>query len=390
MNYATQVTSDDLAGYRSAEDVQRSRRLRIGLAILAVLLVLGYVGYRMFAGGADDAPKTQQTQTVSVALVQPQAVTRMINGTGTLAARRDMPVGVVGEGGKVERVLVEPGQWVQAGQPLAVIERSVQTQELASLTANIEVARADARLAQQDLDRARALLPNGFVSKADIDRKTASRDAAAARVNVAVAQLNQSRARVGRLDVRAPAAGLVLTRSVEPGQIVSGGSGVLFRIAQGGEMELQAKLSEADLAGLRAGARAIVTPVGADRTFDGTVWQISPVVDPQSRLGMARIALPYNAALRPGGFANVEVVAGTINAPLMPESAIQSDKQGSYVYLVNKAGKIERRSVTVGDMTQGGLPVLGGLNPGDRVVLYAGGFVNPGETVTVKVASGTR
>ncbi len=335
-------------------------------------------------------PAAQQAQTVTVAVIKPQQIDRLVNGTGTLAARRDMPVGVVGEGGRVERVLVEPGQWVRAGQTLAVIERSVQAQELASLAASIEVARADARLAQQDLDRARQLLPNGFVSKADIDRKTATRDAAAARVNVTVAQLNQARARVGRLDVRAPAAGLVLTRAVEPGQIVSGGSGVLFRIAQGGEMELQARLSEADLANIKVGTRAAVRPVGSARSFEGTVWQISPVVDPQTRLGTARIALPYDPALRPGGFAGVDVRAGTISAPLLPESAIQSDNQGNYVYLVNKAGKVERRTVQTGDMSADGLPVTSGLNAGDRVVLFAGGFVNPGETVKVKVAGTDR
>lgn len=393
MNYAPPLSSadrpddspDDGPG---DEALARRRRSRILLATLLALLVLGYVGYRLFvSGSAGDKPAAPQAQTVSVAVIAPQSVTRAVNGTGTLAARRDMPVGVVGEGGRIERVLVEPGQWVSAGQTLAVIERSVQAQELQSLAASIAVARADARLAQQDLERARALLPNGFVAKADIDRRTAARDAAVARVNVAVAQLNQSRARVGRLDVRAPAAGLVLTRSVEPGQIVSGGSGVLFRIAQGGQMELLARLNEADLAAIRPGAAATVRPTGATAAFAGTVWQISPVIDPQTRQGTARIALPYHEALRPGGFASVEVAAGTIRAPLLPESAIQSDRQGAYAYVVDQGGKVRRRAVEVGEMTAAGLPVLAGLNAGDRVVLYAGGFLNVGETVRVKVAS---
>src|SRR3546814_10799959 len=73
---------------------------------------------------------------------------------------------------------------------------------------------------------------------------TATRDAAVARVNVAKASLAETQARNGRLDIRAPAAGLVLTRDVEPGQIVSAGSGVLFRVALGGQMEMQAKLAE--------------------------------------------------------------------------------------------------------------------------------------------------
>src|SRR3546814_19066005 len=71
----------------------------------------------------------------------------------------------------------------------------------------IEVAKAEAALAQNELDRALALVDRGFVSKADVERKTAARDAANARVRVAQAQLGETRARIGRLDVRAPASG---------------------------------------------------------------------------------------------------------------------------------------------------------------------------------------
>src|SRR3546814_10880569 len=92
-----------------------------------------------------------------------------------------MPVGVAGEGGMVARVLVDAGDWVNAGQTLAVIERSVQAQQAQQLAAQIDVARADAALAQSELERAQSLVSRGFVSKADIDRKTATRDAARAR-----------------------------------------------------------------------------------------------------------------------------------------------------------------------------------------------------------------
>jgi RND family efflux transporter MFP subunit len=277
---------------------------------------------------------------------------------------------------------------VGAGQILATIERSVQAQQLAQLAASVEVARADARLAQSNLDRARALVADGFVSKADIDQKTATRDAAAARVNVAIAQLNQMRAQVGRLDIRAPEAGLVLTRKIEPGQVVGGGSGVLFRIARGGEMELQAMLSEAELAQVRAGTMAKVTPVGLTQSFEGRVWQVAPVIDESSRQGIARIALPYNPALRPGGFANVEIAMERVNAAVLPESAVQSDQKGSYVYIVGKDDKVERRDVTTGAVTARGIAITRGLSGTERVVLYAGGFLTPGETVKTRPANG--
>src|SRR3546814_580750 len=122
--------------------------------------------------------------------------------------------------------------------------------------------------------RAQALVGRGFISKADIDRKTATRDAARARVDVAIAQVRESVAREGRLDIRAPEAGLVLTRDVGPGQIVGSGSGVLFRVAKGGEMEMLAKVSEGDLSHVADGMTARVTPVGSQQSFMGRVWQV--------------------------------------------------------------------------------------------------------------------
>ena len=354
-----------------------------GLAVVALLLAVFFLrgGEEKPAGGIADAKGAAAAPTVTVAVPGRQSVERTISATGTLAARREMPIGVAGEGGQVVRVLVEPGQWVGAGQTLAVIDRSVQTQTNAQLAAQINVARADARLAQQELVRAQSLVSRGFVSKADVDRRIATRDAANARVRVAEAALAESRARTGRLDIRAPAAGLVLTRDVEPGQVVSGGSGVLFRMAKGGEMELLAQLSESDLVSIPVGSPAHVTPVGTTQKFTGSVWQVSPVINEQSRQGVARVALAYNPALRPGGFASVDIVAGAQQAPVLPESAILSDEKGNYVYIVDQRNKVVRRPVQTGPVTPAGIAVVQGLTGNERVVLRAGGFLNPGETV---------
>ena len=310
-----------------------------------------------------------------------ESVSRTIAATGTLAARVDMPVGIAGEGGMVASVLVQPGQWVRAGQTLAVIERSVQSQQARQLAAQVDVARADAALAKNEYDRSAALVGRGFVSKADLDRKRAALDAANARVRVAQATLAETRARIGRLDVRSPAAGLVLERNVEPGQIVSPGSGALFRVARGGEMELRAQLSESDLVQLNTGAPASVTPVGSAQSFTGSVWQISPIVNQENRQGIARVALAYDPSLRPGGFASVDIVAGSQEAPVLPVSAILSDNDGNYVYVVDKDNRAQRRAVKTGTVSSVGIAVVEGLNGNEMVVLRAGGFLNPGDKV---------
>jgi HlyD family secretion protein len=362
---------------------RRRKRIIIVAAIVAILVLIGVVmltgrGEKAAAPGGDAG---QQLPAVSVVVPGRQDIPALISATGSLGARRDMPVGVPGEGGRIERVLVEPGQWVRAGQVLATIDRSVQVQTAAQLAAQIEVARADMRLAQNQLDRAQRLVGRGFVSQADLDQKRATRDAAAARVRVAEAQLGATRAQIGRLDVRAPTAGLVLSRSVEAGQVVGAGSPALFRIAANGEMELLARLPQTDLARLNVGVPAAVTPVGSATAYQGTIWQISPIIDPQTRQGVARVLVPYNRELRPGGFAAVSIRAGSTTAPLLPESAVLTDDAGQYVLIVGPNNTVQRRGVRIADVTDHGVVIGQGLSGNERVVESAGAFLNPGERI---------
>lgn len=373
-------SSIDPASYTELDEA-RSRRRRIAiivgvLAIVAALTIAYLVMHKKKAPVATDT-----SPSVTVIVPGRHEVTTEIPAVGNITARRDMPVGVAGEGGMVRTVLVEPGTWVAAGQVLAIVDRSVQVQQAAALAASIRQARADAELARSNLERAKALVSHGFVSKADIDTKQAALDGANARVAVAEAQLRQQRAAIGRLDIRAPMAGLVLTRNVEAGQVVGGGSGALFRIAANGKMELQARLAEADLARVHVGSPASVTPVGTTLKVSGVVWQISPIIDPTTRQGVARIELPYNPALRPGGFAAAEISGGRGEAPLLPESAVQSDEKGNYVYLVGSDNKVVRRDVKIGDVDERGVTILSGLTGSERIVATAGAFLNPGDKI---------
>ena len=367
------------------EDRRSRRRIWLGIAAAAVALIaLWFLLHR----GGNEAATTQKDQAPTVSVIAPGTTTieGRINATGTLAARREMPVGAVGEGGQVREVYVDAGDWVRAGQVMAVIDRSVQMQQQSGQSAQIQVAEADARLAQANLDRALKLVDRGFISKADVDRLTATRDAANARIRVARASLGQLQAQTARLNIVAPASGLVLERKIEKGQVVSGGSGVLFRIAKDGEMEVKAMLGEVDIAKVTAGVNAQITPVGSDKAFTGQVWQVSPVIDASSRQGMARVALAYAPELKPGGFASVVIVAGSVVAPMLPDSAILSDNTGSYVYVVGKNNKVERRNVKTGMITDSGIAIVSGLTGSERVVLRAGGFLNPGESVNPVVA----
>lgn len=384
MNYQVGGLSGDTVLIEGPEDDGTRRRRRILVFALVAIALLAIGAFFLTRGG--EAPQqasaaSDQAPRVTVVVPGRAALGRTINANGTLAARREMPVGVAGEGGMVTRVLVEPGQWVQAGQVLALVDRSVQTQTAQSLAAQVNVAQADLTLAQAELQRAQQLVDRGFISQADVQRRIATRDAAAARLKVAAASAAEQRARNQRLDIRAPAAGLVLTRQVEPGQIISSASGTLFRMAKGGELEMRAQLPEDDLAALPVGARAMVKPVGSDRAFEGQIWQISPVIDTQTRQGIARIALRYDPALRPGGFASAVITGGGVSMPGLPQSAILSDEKGNFVYVADKDNIVRRRDVRLGSVSDDSVAIASGLDGSERVVVSAGAFLNPGQKI---------
>jgi RND family efflux transporter MFP subunit len=388
MNRETSIRSSDTL---VVTDRRKKRRYVIIGAVIALALVALALALMMRSVSGTSEPQAAagakgagQVPTVSVIVPGRTQVAGSIVASGPLGAKRDQPVGIAGQGGRVVRVLVDAGSWVRAGQVLATIDRSVQSQQAAQLAAQVEAARANAALAQSNYERALALKDRGFVSKAEIDSKKATRDAAFAQVRVAQAQLGATRAEIGRLNVTAPASGLILARNIEVGQVVSPGSGALFRLAEGGQMEMRAQLSQQDLSQVHVGMPASVTPVGSDNSLTGTVWQVAPVIDPQTRLGEVRIAIPYNSVIRPGGFAEARISGGSVSAPLLPQSAVLSDEKGNYVYVVNGKNEVERRAIKIGSVDDNGVTIAEGLSGNEAVVLSAGPFLNPGQKVNPK------
>ena len=136
MNLETNFTrqADGLLSSDEQELAQKSRRRKILMGVGAIILLAIILGARLMGGsGKPGAGADAGRQAPRVTVIVPGArdVESMISATGSLAARRDMPVGVVGEGGMVRQVLVDAGSWVRQGQVLAIVDRQVQAQQAA-------------------------------------------------------------------------------------------------------------------------------------------------------------------------------------------------------------------------------------------------------------------
>ena len=381
MHQRLDVTQDDAAEVRTG----RRRKWIIAAVVLVVVAIAALVVLRGqsedAAPAAGEADAESTAPRVTVIVPQNEDVAGNVRVTGSIAATRDSPVGVQGSGGKVVSVTVKEGDYVRKGQVLARIDSSVQVQQVAQLRGSVEQARADLKLAESNLERAQALTERGFISTADIEQRQATRDSAAARVTVATAQLRASEAQLSQLSVTAPEAGLILTRAVEAGQVVGPGSGALFRIAQGGRMELRAVIAEQDLARIDTGMGAAISVVGSDDVHRGTVTMVDPIIDPQSRQGQARIAVAAADGIRPGAFATATIETGSTSRPVLPESAVLGDVGDSYVYVVKADQTVVRQTVTVGSVSNRGVVIESGLQGGERVVESAGAFLNEGDKI---------
>jgi HlyD family secretion protein len=319
--------------------------------------------------------------TVSVTQVGVSNVPTTVSIIGTIAARYDMPIGVEGDAGRIAAIYVEAGDHVKRGQVLARLNVSVLEPQVANLEAALEQARAEAELADAEYHRAQAVGASGALSAEETQRRKSAGVTAAAKVKVAAAQLAEAQARLARAAVRAPADGIILTRNVEVGQTATPGGEALFRLSERGEVELRGQVAEQDLPLLKVGQLVNVRLTGTAHVYEGHVRLLGAVIDPQTRLGMARVELTPDPNLRPGAFARAEVTVSNADRAVLPQTAVLTDDKGSYVLIVNAQHKIERRSVHVSGMVQNGVTIADGISGKEQVVATAGAFLQEGELV---------
>jgi len=361
------------------------RRWKWTVGAVAGLLILA-LAWKLMGGG----PKAHSTLAerggvplVSVIVPGQQSVISSVSFTGAIAARYDMPIANEGDTGRIVAVYVEAGDHVKRGQLLAKIDDSVMVQQVNRLAASLEQAQAQAALSAAEYRRAQGVEAAGALSAEDIEKRRATAVTDAANVKVVAAQLAEARARLARTHITAPVEGTVLTRKAEAGQIANPGGEVLFRVASGGEVEMRGQIAEQDLAQVKTGQTATVYLTGIDRPFTGQVRLLGAIIDPQTRLGDIRIQLKPDPALRPGAFARAVVAVNKAQRPVLPQTAVMADGNGSYVLIVNSAGKVERRAVRVSGTTGTGVIIAEGIAGSERVVATAGGFLRDGEAVKI-------
>jgi RND family efflux transporter MFP subunit len=325
------------------------------------------------------AQKASAGQTVTVATATLTAMPRVVTASGNISAWEEVPVGAETGGLAATNVYVDEGSYVRQGQPLVQMNDALLQAQLRQQQAAVQTAEANAARDQAALGRAQELKEKGFLSQASLDTALANQRASDAGLASARASLSETRTRLSQATLRAPVAGLIISRSVTRGQIIQPGT-ELFRMVRDGRLELDAQVPETDLGLIRAGQSATISSDQGQAT--GAVRIVTPQVDATTRLGVARIALSGVSGLRPGMFARAQIDVGSQPTIVVPTASVLYRENRSGVYVVGANNQVRFTPVTVlargADQTS-----VSGLQEGARVVVQGAGFLGDGDRVTI-------
>jgi HlyD family secretion protein len=325
--------------------------------------------------------EADQALSVRVVRVESRPLSGALAASGDLVAREEAAVLPEVTGFRVARVLVDEGQYVKRGQTLAQLDGDLIGAQLAQQNALAAQAKVQAEQAEAEAARVAGLDKQGVLSEEQVQQRRFQARAARANAEAQAAAARDVKTRAGKLAVAAPVSGLVLQRTVRPGDISTVGSGdPWFRIAENGEIELAAQLSSTDLPKVRPGQAAQVEVPGGIRV-SGVVRLVSPQIDPQTKLGEVRVRLPVRADIRAGGFGRAVFSGAGAEALVVPETAIRYDAAGASVVVVGEDDRVRRTMVQTGQRAGGMVQLVKGPPAGTRIVAAAGAFLLDGDKV---------
>jgi HlyD family secretion protein len=352
----------------------------------------------------------QKAKPPTVTVTEARRITFVDNVlvTGSLVAREEVMVGPEVDGYRLTGLLAEEGDHVEAGQVLAKLSREILEAQLAQNTASAaraqaamdqvrnQIVESEATLRQNEdsFNRVKPLRESGVASQATFDDRDAAFRTARARLAaqreglklaeaeqlLIRAQRQELEVKLGRTEIKTPAAGLVSRRMARLGSVSSSSAEALFRIIKDGEIELDAEVPEFYMTKLKAGQRALVEIAGAgERT--GTIRLVSSEVNPSSRLGRVRIFLGNAPELRIGTFAKAMIDAGQRDAVGVPSTAVLYLNDSATVLAVID-DKVRERAVKAGLLAGDSVEIKEGLKEGDVVVMRAGSLLRSGDAIT--------
>ena len=339
---------------------------------LLILLVSAPLVTACARGGAAP-PAASDVVSVRVAPVDTERLAPPVAATGVLAAKEEVALGFK-VGGVIARVLVDEGRAVRAGDTLAVLD-------LSEIDAGVTRARSGAEKAERDLVRARRLYSDSVATLEQLQNAETGRDIAAAELETVT--FNRRYA-----VIVAPAAGVILRRNAEPGQLIQAGTPILTLGTRTRGVVMRVALADRDVVRVQRGDRAVVRfDALPDVVLEGTTTEIGVAADPLTGTYRVEITLPGAARLASGLVGQVEIRARAAAAvSLVPvEAVLEADGPRATVFTLSADGQhAERRSVRIAFLSGDRVAIVAGLEGVRWVVTDGAAYLDDGAAVKVQ------
>lgn len=316
----------------------------------------------------DAAGKTPPSPPVKLPLVVAEEVPspEVLTLTGLIAADQRSEV-TADTQGKVIAVLVERGQRVKMGQ--AVVQLDVRSAALSAreAQANLEAARAQKQLAEEECKRAQTLLDKGAITRSEYDRQRTQCTSTLQQVSAAQARADMFSKSVSDGLVRAPFDGQVTEKSVAPGEWVAPGR-TLFTLVDDDPLRIELSVPEAAVRAIQSGQKVELSAVAQPgKTYSATVSRVGGEIG-RTRALIVEATLDPQKDLVPGMFAEAHVTIGQTPRPVLPAEAVVKRGKVWHAFVAVK-GELQDRIVQVGPAAASGqVSILQGVNKGDKVV----------------------
>ncbi|HET7202544.1 MAG TPA: efflux RND transporter periplasmic adaptor subunit [Steroidobacteraceae bacterium] len=267
--------------------------------------------------------------------------------------------------GRVAEVYVDVDDEVREGQLLMKLRATEQVAGLGQAQAALAAANARDAQARAQFDRIRDMYERKVVARTTYDEAVTARDAAAANLDAARAALESAREGVAYTELRAPYAGTITAKRVQPGEAVGPGT-PLLTVASFGALRVVAEVPQSVAKDVRALGKANVY-LGDERIAAERVT-LFPSADPMSSTFRARAELPSTVSgVAPGMYAKVGFATGESSRVMIPRSAVVERSELRSVYVVGEDGRVSLRQVRLGRSLGGEVEVIAGLAEGERI-----------------------
>lgn len=317
--------------------------------------------------GPEATAKSLPPVSVTVAAVENHGLTATEEVVGTVRAKLRTAVEAK-LGGRIEALLVVPGQAVRQGETLASLDAR-------ETKARLDSAQAVRDQAAQDLDRIRKLVKDGAATASELD-------AVQAREKVASATVSEAETMLGHARVVAPFDGIITRKLAEVGDLATPGR-PLVEIEDPARLRFEADVPESLVDRLQLGTRLPVSISPRKEPLEGIISEIAPVAEAVSRTYLVKLDLPSAPGLRAGQFGRVTVPTGEASTVHVPTGAVLRRGQLEYVF-VAATGRAQLRLIRTGKLLAGDVEVVSGLDAGERIVVADPAKLQDGQPLEAK------